>query len=156
MMRAGDNAADGKRALCLAFPKERAVEFRFANKWRGLIADIDKLGSHHRYWKRDCDLTPFCDWRAQSRCRRRRAWHLKFSLPAHPPRPPQPVGQWRARRIEGARSLGRIDASFVFWTQFANPAKISIGLTRLADSSLTLLPFAQCENRFMNVQGARL
>ena len=59
MMRAGDHAANGERAFRLAFPKERAVEFRFAVKRRRLIADIDKIRSHHRRWKRDRDLTSF-------------------------------------------------------------------------------------------------
>ena len=39
VMRTGDDAADGERALRLAFPKERAVEFRFASKRRKLIAE---------------------------------------------------------------------------------------------------------------------
>src|SRR4029078_12209541 len=62
MMFPSDDAADGERALRLAFPEKRAVEFRFANKRRRLIADIDKIGRDYRHWKRDCDLTPFCDF----------------------------------------------------------------------------------------------
>ena len=62
MMRAGDDAGDGERAFRLAFPKERAVEFRFASKRRKLIAGIDKIGSHHGYWKGDGDLTRFCNF----------------------------------------------------------------------------------------------
>ncbi len=61
-MRSGDNAADGERTFRLAFPKERAVEFRFASKRRKLIAGIDKIGSHHGYWKGDGDLTRFCNF----------------------------------------------------------------------------------------------
>ena len=54
--RTGDNAAHRKHALGLTFPQELAVEFRFADKRRSLIADIDQIGRNHRLRKRDRDL----------------------------------------------------------------------------------------------------
>src|SRR4029077_9192996 len=53
MVSASDDPADREHSFRLAFPKKSAVEFRFANKWRRLITDVDQVGRDHRYGKSD-------------------------------------------------------------------------------------------------------
>src|SRR5262249_47054814 len=55
MARFGDDAAHGENAFGLTFPEKRAVELRLAYKRAWLITNIDKVGGHHRHWKRDRD-----------------------------------------------------------------------------------------------------
>ena len=53
MVSASDDSAHREHSFRLAFPKKCAVEFRFADKWRRLITDINEISRHHRYGKRD-------------------------------------------------------------------------------------------------------
>src|SRR5207302_4266418 len=58
MASTSHDSADGQHAFGLAFPKKCAVEFRFADKRRRLLTNIDEISRHHRYGKRNGNRVP--------------------------------------------------------------------------------------------------